>query len=92
MRLGLGIGITQVRSAGGGTTPPPPSGSTFAYMAADGAWSPHYNAATAPTATYDPVFDRILYAYEAGEIGTLRQRKATGEGFGRGHATPFVFS
>jgi hypothetical protein len=55
---------------------PAPVGTIFSYIAADGAWSPHYNAATAPTATYDPVLDRTLYAYEAGEVGTLRQRKA----------------
>lgn len=73
LRLTLSLGS---RASGGSSPAPTPSGTTFAYIAADGAWSPHYNAATAPTATYDAVNDRILYAYEAGEIGTLLQRKA----------------
>jgi len=68
----LSLALGSQRAGGGGA----PSGSTFAYIAADGAWSPHYNEATAPTATYDPVFERTLYTYEAGEIGSLRERKA----------------
>jgi len=73
LSLSSALSLSLSPRAGGGGAP---SGSTFAYIAADGAWSPHYNAATAPTATYDPVLDRTLYTYEAGEVGTLRQRKA----------------
>lgn len=75
MHLSLSLSTTTSARVAGPTGPAPAT-APFQYIAADGAWSPHYNAATAPTATYDAVNNRILYVYEAGEVGTLRQRKA----------------
>lgn len=80
---GFGYRAPALRRRGyglGGDAPPiivtPPSGgSALAYIAADGAWSPHYNGATAPAATYDGALGRVLYAYESGQVGIFEERK-----------------